>query len=582
MIRRPQYSFSVISSVLLWILGVVLCFSSCTSRSHLECSVPNGSGDAISLQALSAPAKKGIFTAPDTTAWFGFAGKQLLSEVTGSSGLDSVEVSVTTSVPVDVLLTPLYASDLRSGKKKTTSPSPRNSSLVSGVMGPVSIRMSMISSKTAGDVTGFAVSVFAPGSKKEKGTEHYAKITEIKLCPHKTGWSIGESGYWAGFGASGGQYAYHEKGIVRIDRGQKADFHFSALGRDIATPKNPRRSVFSAGTMTFGWYGSPVPHAAVVYADQLDSLPAEIVPERGTEHLRSLTVDTAGILDSETSVPIPLDPNAIIEWPQEAWRNGEREIFAWDRFPSILIFDVVNYAVQAKYFKRLAFFVEKYGYIGTLVHDRELAAMHGYNAHDYRAESLAAFFDAAEQQSFPLNRYEIELREILLENGIILQNGSRFLPGTGAVLSFSRESNEYLRYLFTAHEGFHGLYFIDAEFRETMHRLYTDVDPRAVNFLETYFSVIDSLQYDVLDRYLMENECMAYTLQQPINLIPRYFGEILTERFVRYGGDRALAEYMESSEAADFVLLADKLQQYIFTRWALGSGRVGLWFSSSD
>jgi hypothetical protein len=44
--------------------------------------------------------------------------------------------------------------------------------------------------------------------------------------------------------------------------------------------------------------------------------------------------------------PIKADPCLVIEWPQKNWRNRNYEIFRWDSFPSLLIFDFADYAVQ--------------------------------------------------------------------------------------------------------------------------------------------------------------------------------------------------------------------------------------------
>ena len=67
--------------------------------------------------------------------------------------------------------------------------------------------------------------------------------------------------------------------------------------------------------------------------------------------------------------PIPADPADILSYRVESWRNSRYEVFSWDAFPEILIFDTANYAVQDRLFKRLAFFVEKTGFRGRLSTD---------------------------------------------------------------------------------------------------------------------------------------------------------------------------------------------------------------------
>ncbi|MDR2370060.1 MAG: hypothetical protein LBD71_01155, partial [Treponema sp.] len=82
--------------------------------------------------------------------------------------------------------------------------------------------------------------------------------------------------------------------------------------------------------------------------------------------------------------PVSADPAVILAYPQEAWRDARYEIFRWEAFPSILVFDTADYGVQDRLLKRLAFFVEKAGFRGRLAPDSEIAGLHGWNAHDYR------------------------------------------------------------------------------------------------------------------------------------------------------------------------------------------------------
>jgi hypothetical protein len=267
-----------------------------------------------------------------------------------------------------------------------------------------------------------------------------------------------------------------------------------------------------------------------------------------------------------------------VYWPQAAWRRADREIFRWDRFPSVLIFDTASYAVQDRYFRRLAFFVEKQGYRGKLWTDAELGSMHSFNAHDYRAESLAAFFSLAEATRFDLNPEETELRALLLKEGVIVRSGAAFVAGSGAVLSLSRESTGYLRFLFMTHEGFHGIYFVDPEYRAKVKEVYDSMDPRAIGFLQTYFTVVDSLGYDVNDEYLMENEFMGYLMQQSVDRVAPYFTGNISERYRRYGGKASLADYVADTDAAEFVRAARELESYAFSRWGITAGCLGRFF----
>jgi hypothetical protein len=217
---------------------------------------------------------------------------------------------------------------------------------------------------------------------------------------------------------------------------------------------------------------------------------------------------------------------------QSKWGRADYGVFRWREFPSILIFDTADYAVQDRMLKRLAFFSEKKGYRGTLASDAEIADQHGWNAHDYRAETLADFFNLAAAQNFPLLKEEIELRDYCAECGIIVPAGKGWKAGEGAIVSISRESPDYLRRRFMVHEGYHGVYFIDADFRDFTKKRWealklTPEGRDARSFILQFF---DYQKYDIKDSYLVRNEFMAYLLQQSANAAVSYFGETLPSR----------------------------------------------------
>ncbi len=274
--------------------------------------------------------------------------------------------------------------------------------------------------------------------------------------------------------------------------------------------------------------------------------------------------------------PVRTDPGLIMAWSRDKWRGNEYELFEWDRFPGVLFFDTLDYKVQDDFFRRLAFFVEKAGYRGKLLDDDFLADKHGYNAHDYRAESLADFFEAARQTHFPLNQKEVLLYEILLQKGLLVQNADGSIgAGRGAVISISQESSRALRYQFVAHEGWHGLFFIDEEFRNTVASIYYTLDAKTLAYLRRYFQITPSLNYDVDDDYLMKNEFMAYMLQKPVSEVGSYF-VAMASRSHSQTYAKELADYIISTEAAGFVSAATMLEEYVSSRWNLAAGRVWL------
>ena len=276
--------------------------------------------------------------------------------------------------------------------------------------------------------------------------------------------------------------------------------------------------------------------------------------------------------------PIPADPGLILAWPPEQWRGRHYELFRWEQFPTLLIFDTADYAAQDRLFKRLAFFTEKAGFRGRLAADTEIADLHGWNAHDYRAEDLARFFESARIAQFPLLEEERELEGILLDNGIIRQaQGGGISAGAGGIISISRESANYLRSLFMAHEAFHGLFFIDEEFRAFSRQRWERLPVQAKRFITSYF---DYQHYDINDEYLMINEFMAHLLQQPVSRAGVYFGQTLPSRLESSPRRRGALPPKDASGvswpalALAFTAEAEAFSAYVNRRWGLAAGRV--------
>nr|HNY22369.1 hypothetical protein [Treponemataceae bacterium] len=401
----------------------------------------------------------------------------------------------------------------------------------------------------------------------------------------ETGWRRGAGFFRACFSSDGGQVSPESahRASWRMPALSSATVYLSANPNGIGTPKEQDRVAFSQGSFTFGFRKAPNPASPCVPSFILSDGTSTIRAVAGAESIDGLSVawDRAYRTPDAASPlsPILADPGMIIEWPRSAWRRADREVFSWDRFPSVLIFDTADYATQDRYFKRLAFFVEKKGWRGKLWSDAEIAGEHAYYAHDYRAESLAEFFTRAAEEKFPLGKEELELRDILVAEGVIAKNGKGFAAGAGAIVSISRESVSYLRYLFMAHECYHGIYFVDPEFRAKVAEVYGSMDPRALEFLQSYFTIIPSLGYDTSDEYLMENEFMAYLMQQPLDRVGQYFAGNIAERFRKHGGDPELDGWVVSTEAAEFARAASELNAYAFGRWGLAGGRVGLFWS---
>jgi hypothetical protein len=274
--------------------------------------------------------------------------------------------------------------------------------------------------------------------------------------------------------------------------------------------------------------------------------------------------------------PLPADPAAVLLYDPRLWRQPDYELFAWERFPGILILDTADYAAQDRFFKRLAFFVEKQGYRGRLVTGQEMSGLHGYNAHDYRAEDLARFFAAADAQGFALNREEELLRTMLTANGLLRDGGKAGSEaGQGAVLSISRESGELLRALLLTHEAFHGLFFTLPNYRRACEEAWGELEEPERRFWRLF---LDWGSYDFHDGYLAANEMQAYLFQQPRSGLNFYFRRLTAGRLERaFPGEAPwLREYLGAG-GGGFETVFDRLAPALRREAGLEGGRVLEW-----
>jgi hypothetical protein len=324
------------------------------------------------------------------------------------------------------------------------------------------------------------------------------------------------------------------------------------------------------GFLCYAQFPVTVKSASVVGAQfgADESIPKFCFPARGesAEKLAALPLTALS--------PVTANPSLLLSRVMNTWRGADYEIYAWEQFPDIIFFDTKNYAVQDEFFKRLTFFSEKKGYRGKIADDSEIKNQHGFNALDFSARTLAAFFSLARALPFPLNEREWLLCEILVANGIIVERDGVFAEGEGAVISISQESDDYLRRQFVVHEGLHGLFFTHKEFRDYVEQVYNETDPLCVEFLERYFDVTPSLAYDMSDRFLAHNEFMAYILQQPVSACGAYFSQRIANYIYINRFYPALAKYVRDTGAKGLVEAAEKLSGYVSRTWGLAAGRV--------
>lgn len=219
---------------------------------------------------------------------------------------------------------------------------------------------------------------------------------------------------------------------------------------------------------------------------------------------------------------ISLDPFHILESEPHHWRREDFELYGWSALPGVLVFDTRDYSIQANFFKRLAFFVEKSDWQGQISSWDSLYDHHSYNAHNYRAADLARFFNQSAHGD--LTSGEKLLKEILVQNGIIGGGARRYYPISGGVLSISQESYPGLRKRLLVHELLHGVFYILTEYRQTAFDVWEElsVEEKSIWYLFLY-----SRDYHGDDTYLAVNEFQAYLLQQPEENWFKYFEEVI-------------------------------------------------------
>lgn len=294
-----------------------------------------------------------------------------------------------------------------------------------------------------------------------------------------------------------------------------------------------------------------------------------------SECIESIIMSGTKAAGTEVLEPVRTDPGLILNYKTSQWRTADYELYEWDRFPQILFFDTRNYEVQDKLFRRLAFFVEKQGYKGRLLTNEELGDMHGYNAHDYSAESMARFFNKATELNFPLNEEEELLKRILIHNKLLENDGIYVKANEGGLVSISRETPGWSRTNLLAHEGWHTIFFRDAEFRNFVSAVYYTFDPTSLDFLIDYFKSQPSLGYDINDEYLMHNEFMAYIMQQKLSEVANYFVHLANRGSV-IDYTPQLAAYVRKTEGHGFEDAANALNDFVFDKYGIVCGNIAL------
>ena len=274
----------------------------------------------------------------------------------------------------------------------------------------------------------------------------------------------------------------------------------------------------------------------VFHSEQWKNLPLEITIKINQSADFSVT-DVILVPRSSGTCPLAADPGTMMHYPPSCWRTqpwlgaGSYEVFSHNLYPSLLYVICDTYETQSLFLRRLAFFTEKAGFVGRLASDEEIADLRDWFAHDYRAGDLAAFYDLARRELFPLNDNELILRNLLLEHGIIRYEGGVYVEGEGALLGFTAESADRL-FVYFVHETVHGLEFTIPELQTIFMDFFDSLSWIEKTFLRDAFLFRD---YNVIeDKQLFATEMAAYLLQQRPEETDKYFKEYILYWYLAY------------------------------------------------
>ena len=210
---------------------------------------------------------------------------------------------------------------------------------------------------------------------------------------------------------------------------------------------------------------------------------------------------------------VHVDIDTLIALGRTPMAGADYALYAWHYYPRILIVDTANYHTLSLFFKRLAFFIEKDGYSGTIREEGDLAGRYAWRGHNYDGEGLALFYNHITAQDGALNRHETRLLNIAVAYGIIAQRDGIYYPGDGGILGISRESPPYTRAAITRHEFLHGAFYSSPPFRTAAYEHWMTLSP---NQMRAWQEVLRALTYDPERAYLVINEMQAYLLAKPL------------------------------------------------------------------
>lgn len=301
------------------------------------------------------------------------------------------------------------------------------------------------------------------------------------------------------------------------------------------------------------------------YTSSIGFVPADISVEQfetGLDMVDSLEMKEIAPDGRAPMTPLNADFKQILENDPVQWRYSDWEIYSWESFPGIFIIDFQNFNIQSHMLKRLSYFVEKKGYTGKIHSFQRLSGKSDWNAHNYKAKDLAAFFTEALRSGAVLTSAESYLCELLASNGIIEKSGDGYTGGEDkGLVSVSQESLPHVRSMLLTHEGYHGLFYAAPGLKELVYDLWDNLAPEAQEMWIEYLRTADAWNYDYENGYLLRNEMLGYMMQQKD--FAEYFDNMMFPRLLKRIPDKA-EHFQQNHDAARQAFLDTALKIAIF------------------
>ena len=366
---------------------------------------------------------------------------------------------------------------------------------------------------------------------------------------------------------------------VRTDRSSYEDTATDAMPNFFSLTLNTNSHIYNY-TITMQ-YGT---HSIYIYPFMIEGILQSMDIEAnkdlqdmfgGTQNALSIIMSAYNIntLKKKFDGALPVSIQDMISWKGSqytAFQNGDADVFRWSTHTYAVVMLFASKAVQAKYLKRIALFVEKKGTRGTMVPTTALARYTGWGAHDYKADDLALFFETARTQHIALLPEEYALKQLFITLGILVASNASgdtsienmpVTTGTGTISTVARSYTIALQKILLTHELMHAWFFENKSLRKYVHAVWQEASKNTQEYWKRFLSM---LRYDDQFEYLVENELFAYLLQRPLDAlythVPAWFRGYSAS-------DSENAQVLQEMH-----IMAEKLNRYIQHRY---NGQAG-------